>query len=55
MLDHADRTKHEPNYELPRWVADILFNEELMAELAPNYDVAGLLEKLTVAPIPVAA
>jgi len=55
MLDHADRAKNEPNYELPRWVANMLLDEELMAELAPTYDVIALLEKLTVTPIPLAA
>jgi len=55
MLDHTDRAKNEPNYELPRWVADMLLDEELMAEIAPSYDVAALLEKLTVTPIPLAA
>ena len=55
MLGHADRAKSEPNYELPRWVADLLLDDELMAEIAPSYDVTALLEKLTVSPIPLAA
>ena len=55
MLDHANRAKSEPNYDLPRWVADILLDDELMAEIAPSYDVTALLEKLTVSPIPLAA
>lgn len=55
MLDHADRAKNEPNYPLPRWVANMLLDDELMAEIAPSYDVAALLEKLTVTPVPLAA
>ena len=55
MLDHADRAKNEPHYELPRWVADMLLDDQLMADIAPSYDVAELLEKLTVTPIPLAA
>ena len=55
MLDHAGRAKNEPNYELPRWVANMLLDEELMAVIAPNFDVAALLEKLTVTPVPLAA
>ena len=55
MLGHADRVKSEPNYELPRWMADILLDDELMAKVAPSYDVTALLEKLTASPIPLAA
>ena len=55
ILAHADRAKNEPNYELPRWVAEVLLNEELMAEIAPGYDVEKLLEILTAAAIPLAA
>ena len=55
MLDHADRAKNEPNYQLPRWVANMLLDDEMMAEIAPSYDVTALLEKLTVTPVPLAA
>ncbi len=55
ILAHADRAKSEPQYELPSWVAQVLLNEELMAEIAPGYDVEKLLEILTSAPIPLAA
>jgi hypothetical protein len=55
MLDHADRAKNEPNYQLPRWVANMLLDDEMMAEIAPSYDVTALLEKLTVSPVPLAA
>jgi hypothetical protein len=54
-IAHADRAKNEPSYELPRWVAEMILNEELMAEIAPGYNVDELLEKLTAAPIPRAA
>ncbi len=52
---HADRAKNEPSYQLPRWVAEMLLDEALMAEIAPGYDVVELLEKLTAAPVPLAA
>ena len=55
ILAHADRAKSEPNYELPRWVAEVILNEELMAEIAPGYDVEKLLEILTAATVPLAA
>ena len=54
-IAHADRAKNEPNYQLPHWVSEMLLNDELMAEIAPGYGVAELLEKLTAAPIPKAA
>ena len=55
ILAHADRAKSEPNYELPRWVAEVILNEELMAEIAPGYDVEKLLEILTAATVPLVA
>ena len=55
ILAHTDRAKNEPNYQLPSWVAEVILNEELMAEIAPGYDVDQLLEKLTAAPVPLAA
>ena len=55
ILGHADRAKNEPSYKLPHWVAQVILNEELMAEIAPGYDVEELLEKLTAAPVPLAA
>ena len=55
ILGHADRAKNEPSYKLPLWAAEVLLNEGLMAEIAPGYDVAELLEKLTAAPVPLAA
>ncbi len=55
VIAHAERAKNEPSHELPHWVAEIILNEGLMAELAPGYDVDELLEKLTAAPIPLAA
>jgi len=55
ILGHAERAKNEPSYKLPHWVAEALLNEELMAEIAPGYDVEELLEKLTAAPVPLAA
>ena len=54
-IAHADRAKNEPSYQLPHWVAEMLLDEALMAEIAPGYDVDELLEKLTAAPIPLAA
>ena len=54
-IAHADRAKNEPNYKLPRWVAEMFLDEALMAEIAPGYNVDELLEKLTAAPIPLAA
>ena len=55
ILAHADRAKNEAGYELPRWVAEVLLDEQLMAEIAPGYDVETLLEILTAAPVPLAA
>jgi len=55
ILAHADRAKSEPSYQLPRWVAEVLLDEQLMAEIAPGYDVEKLLEVLTAAPVPLAA
>ncbi len=55
ILGHAERAKNEPSYKLPHWVAEVLLNAELMAEIAPGYDVEELLEKLTAAPVPLAA
>lgn len=54
-IAHAHRAKNEPSYDLPHWVTEMLLNEALMAEIAPGYDVNDLLEKLTAAPIPLAA
>ena len=47
--------KNEPSYQMPRWVAEVILNEELMAEIAPDYDVEMLLEILTGVPVPLAA
>ncbi len=55
ILSHAERAKSEPSYKLPHWVAEVILNEELMAEIAPGYNVEELLEKLTAAPVPLAA
>ena len=55
ILAHADRAKNEAGYELPRWVAEVLLDEQLIAEIAPGYDVETLLEILTAAPVPLAA
>lgn len=55
ILGHAERAKNEPSYKLPHWVAEVLLNKELMTEIAPGYDVEELLEKLTAAPVPLAA
>ena len=55
ILGHAERAKNEPSYKLPHWVAEVLLNTELMAEIAPGYDVEELLEKLTTTPVPLAA
>ena len=55
ILGHADRAKNEPSYELPHWVVEVILNEELMAEIAPGYNVEELLEKLTAASVPLAA
>ena len=33
----------------------MLLDDEMMAEIAPSYDVTALLEKLTVTPVPLAA
>ncbi len=51
----AERAKNEPSYVLPHWVAEVLLNEELMAEIAPNCNVESLLKILTSGPIPLAA
>ena len=55
ILGHADRAKSEPSYQLPRWVAEVILDEQLMAEIAPGYDVEKLLEILTAAPVPLVA
>ena len=55
ILGHADRAKNEPSYEMPPWVVEVILNEELMAEIAPGYNVEELLEKLTAASVPLAA
>ncbi len=55
VIAHAERAKNEPSHELPHWVAEMILNEGLMAEIAPGYDVNELLEKLTAASIPKAA
>ncbi len=55
ILGHSEPAKNEPSCELPHWVAEVLLNEELMAEFASGYDVEELLEKLTAAPVPLAA
>jgi len=55
IIAHAERAKNEPSYVLPHWVAEVLLNAELMAEIAPDYDVESLLEILTAGPIAVAA
>jgi hypothetical protein len=49
VLAHADRAKNEPSYKLPLWVAEILANKELMAEIAPDYE----FEKSRDSPVPV--
>ena len=49
VLAHADRAKNEPSYKLPLWVAEMLENKELMAEIAPDYK----FEKLHESPVPV--
>ena len=54
-IAHADRAKNEPSYELPYWVAEMILNAALMAEIAPGYDVEQLLEKLTDPGLPRAA
>ena len=51
VIAHIERAKNEPSYELPHWVAEVILNEALMAEIAPGYDVDELLEKLTAAPL----
>ncbi len=55
ILGHAERAKNEPSYELPHWVAEVLLKTELMAEIAPAYDLSELLEKLTAPLVPLAA
>ena len=55
VMAHADRAKNEPSHELPYWVAEMLLDKQLMAEIAPGYDADELLEKLTAPGIPLAA
>jgi len=55
ILGHAERARNEPSHKLPHWVVEVLLNEELMSEIAPDYDVEELLEKLTAAPVPLTA
>ena len=55
ILGHAERAKNEPSYKLPQLGAEVPLNTELMAEIAPGYDVEGLLERLISAPVPLAA
>jgi hypothetical protein len=51
MLKLADQAKKEPNFPLPRFVIEVLHEEELMNKFAPHYDYADLLERYPL-PIP---
>jgi len=55
ILGHAERAKNEPSHKLPHWVVEVILNEQLIAEIAPVYDVEQFLEKLNAAPVPLAA
>jgi len=52
ILAHADRAKNEPSYKLPLWVAEVLENKELMAEIAPDYKFQKSDEVLDPDPVP---
>jgi len=52
ILAHADRAKNEPSYKLPLWVAEVLDNKELMAEIAPDYKFQKSDEVLDPDPVP---
>jgi len=54
-LGHADRAKSEPSYQLSPWVAEVILDEQLMAEIVPGYDVEKLLEILTAPLVPLVA
>ena len=55
VLAHADRAKNEPSYKLPLWVAEMLANKELMAEIAPHYKFEKWSESPVPVPVPEAA
>lgn len=42
VLEHADQAKSEPSYPLPRWVRGMLEDDELMEQIAPEYDRTGI-------------
>jgi hypothetical protein len=42
VLEYADQAKSEPSYPLPRWVRGMLEDDELMEQMAPEYDRRGI-------------
>ncbi len=45
MLKLADQAKKEPNFPLPRFVVQLLYDEPLLKKCAPHYDVTELRKR----------
>ncbi len=45
MLKLADQAKKEPNFLLPRFVVELLYDEPLLRKCAPHYDVMELRKR----------
>ncbi len=45
MLQLADRAKKEPNFPLPSFVVQLIYDEPLLKKCAPHYDVTELRKR----------